>query len=299
MPTSIFSFTKRDIPPKSDGIHGVIDESDLDFRSHGRKVAIECYERGLSFRIKITPNPDGIDWDGRRADFDMLVERGIEETRRIDNWRGLAVATNALYQAVLPHWFFVEKATADDPANIEQALELAESIAEHRIAMRLAQDILWEASTNPQNALDAATIQMAARSWKQGGLWLCYDQSQMYIWDQHTLVDGHLDSPPIGHKVYPYFSIMTGTFRNSNASAPHEPSYLQDCLATIVRMNASCPAEEYMVGDAVGYLQALRGRSQADLPAYLRAAQMALSPSDDQDTNNIDLLMSADRAIPL
>ena len=287
MSTTLFSLNRIDIPLKAGAeALDVIGEGDLDFRAAGRKVATACYEQGKSFKIIIAPNPDRMDWAGRRADYDVTVNTGIESTRRLPDWRNLGVANGALlYGAVLPQWFWAHQARAKEPMGVYQALNLAESIAQHRAHMRTAQDVLWTASTGT-SSIDAQTIQRAAQTWRQGGLWLCYDDSGMYAWDQHTLASGAWDHQPIDHKIYPSFAILTGTLRNRNASAPYEPSYLKDCLETIAGMTACCAAEEYMVGDAIAHLEALQDSPPEQLPAFLRTAQMALGQW--QDTDNTE-----------
>lgn len=281
-----FFLSRRDIPLKADSTHvDMVSESDLDFRKAGRKAAAACYEQGKSFKVTMVPEPDGMDWQGRKADYHATVETEVGSTRQIHDWRGLGVVSGALYEAVLPQWFWAHQARAKEPMDLDQALDLAESIAQHRALMRTVLDVLWTASTGT-SSIDAQTIQRAAQNWRQGGLWLCYDDSGMYAWDQHTLADGAWDHPPLDHRAYPSFAILTGTFRNRNASAPHEPCYLKDCLETIASMTTCCAAEEHMVGDAIAHLEALRDSPPEHLSAFLRTAQMALGQW--QDTDNTE-----------
>ena len=282
--TQIISLKTKDIPLK-EGCK-TIREADLDFRVVGHKVATACYVQGKSFHLCISINQDGVDWTGSRADYDLIVRSGnVESTRRISDWHGLGVTGGTKYHSILPQWFWATQVRSDDPMGMDRAIDLAEAIGAHRLAMRQHLDVLWSASTGiPErvNTPNADAVQAAALAWRQGGLWMCYDDSGMYAWDGHTLAEQNLDIPPAGHKLYPNWAILTGTFRNTNASVFQDESYLADCLKDVAAIKPVSAAEEYIVGDAVNYLQMLKTGAPS---AFLNAVQMAHGQGQWQQEN--------------
>lgn len=259
--TTMISLHRSDIPILN--VSG--DPAVLDFRRLGLRAAEACYRGGRSFSISIIDNPDGLDVAGRPAGYDLIVKTSPpSEERRLPNWTTLGVVDDALYQTILPPYFWAENPEAD----LSVAMAWAERNAATLRELKGHLDTMMAASQGRDDIAPAQII-AAAAAWGRSGFWMAYDASGMYALDNRH--KGAVNRPE-GHKIYPDIDIIAGTFRNSMATAPGDITYLADCLNDVARMEPSCGGEEYLVADASIHLQLL---SQKQPCAFLHTALTA------------------------
>lgn len=266
-----FVFLNSTAIPLKEGASDFDDPNNLDFATIGRKVAKLYFQQGKCFRIAIHKNEDrGVNLAGHSGDY-VLTAQSVEPTyakdRVIDSWTTLGVVTGEnLYEAILPPWFFEE--TRDSQIGWGTAVDIAEREAQTRHKLLDALNIL-----NSPHLAAPQVLAKAAHDWRHSGFWMCFNHRDngggIYILDNRH--NGTLGAP-VGHKLYPFTSILAGTFRNKKVTGPSDLDYIKDCLTAVKNQRPATPADEYMVGDAYGHLQSLRHKTEN---AFLARAFLA------------------------
>lgn len=268
MATGYYHLRKKDFPlvPGSD---------QRDFAVLARQAARKVFEQGKGFQVCITSNGDGgMDALGQRADYDASVmaidlypQHAPLRPGRTLAWTSLGLMSptsdDCVYESFLPAWLFAE-------ANgFDHAIEMAETYAQSLRQLRAQIDVLWDGINARPSDATHEDIRDAALAWQGSGLWMCSDESGMYVLDHRQGAPG---VPPEGHAIYPQIAIVTGTMPNSKALDWTDPDYVKACLQDLCRRVPANAGEEYILADARLSLKSVRDGQPC---AFVRTAWIA------------------------